>query len=135
MMSIETNLRVAGVLMIALALGHVVYDRYLGWKLDTKQLKLLTRQVFYVHCFFICLVLVMMGLLSLFYASELLKPSPLSRALLIGMAVFWGFRTAIQWFGYDSTIWRGNRLFTMMHWVYSAIWIYLTGTFSLALRA
>src|SRR4051812_46709356 len=134
MIGVETNLRVAGVLMVGLALGHVVYDEYLDWKRDTQQLKLLTRQVFYVHCFFICLVLVLMGVLSIFYAGELLKPSPLSRALLGGMALFWGCRALIQWFGYDSRIWRGNRLFTVMHCVYSVVWIYLTGTFSLALR-
>ena len=135
MMTVETNLRLAGVLLILLGLAHLFFNRYLGWNTETAKLNVLTRQVFYVHCFFIVLVLFMMGAVSIFYAGELLKPSPLSRALLLSLALFWLVRLVVQWFVYDVRIWRGSPLFTTAHWLFSLLWIYLAGTYSLAWKA
>ena len=59
--------------------------------------------------------------------------SRLSRAILLGLTIFWGLRLVMQWFFYSPDIWRGNRFFTTMHVVFSMTWIYLTGVFSVTL--
>jgi hypothetical protein len=132
-MTMELNLQIAGALTIALGLAHPFFDRYLGWSVDTQKLTLLTRQVFRVHCFFIALVLVLTGALSMMDAPELLARAPLSRAILAGLALFWTCRMAAQWFVYDARIWRGSRLFTVMHWAFSALWTYFAGSYAVAL--
>jgi hypothetical protein len=132
-MNIRLHLEIVGVLLIALGLGHALFDRYFGWSGELAGVSLLTRQVFHVHTFFMGLLLVLLGACSLFYADALLDPAPLSRAVLAGMAVFWFCRLACQWFVYDSALWRGNRFRTAMHVVFSVFWVYLVLTYSGAL--
>jgi hypothetical protein len=38
-----------------------------------------------------------------------------------------------QWFAYDAAIWRGDRFRTVMHVAFSALWIYVTATYGMAL--
>jgi hypothetical protein len=131
-MNIELNLRIAGALLIALGLAHGFFNRYFNWSTETARLTLLTRQVFYVHCFFIGVILVLMGALSTLYAGELLKRTPLSHAICGAFAAFWILRLLAQWFVYDSRIWHGSRFRTTMHWTFSLLWIYLAATYSSA---
>ncbi len=134
-MTLRVHLHIAGALLLLLGLAHSVFDRYFGWKRELATLSLLTRRVFQVHCFFIALVLVMLGACSLFFTGALLEPTPLSRVLLAGLVVFWFCRLLAQWFVYDSAIWRGRPFYTVMHAAFSLLWIYLVATYGAALRA
>lgn len=127
-------MQIAGALLVLLALAHPFFDRYFRWSAETARLSTFTRQVFHVHGFFIAVILVLMGGLSFFYANELIEPTPLSRALLAGLAVFWILRLGTQWFVYDSSVWRGSRFRTAMHCLFSLLWIYLAGVYSVAWR-
>jgi len=49
-----------------------------------------------------------MGTLLLALPGELLRPTPLARAVLVGLAIFWGVRLWMQWFMYDAALWRGK---------------------------
>jgi hypothetical protein len=131
-MNLEMHLRIAGALLIALGLAHAFLNRYFNWSAETTRLTLLTRQIFYVHCFFIGVVLVLMGTLSTLYAGELLNRAPLSHAICGAFAAFWILRLLAQWFVYDSRIWRGSPFRTVMHWMFSLLWVYLAGTYSSA---
>jgi len=64
----------------------------------------------------------------------LLEPTRLARAVLIGLTVFWGLRLLMQFFFYSPRIWRGDRFYTVMHYVFSAAWLYVTAVFAAALR-
>lgn len=86
-MNIYRHLKVVGGLLVALGLAHGVFSRYFKWKEELAQLSLLTRQILLVHCFFIALLLVMMGVWSLFYPSALLGSGSLSRVVLTGFVV------------------------------------------------
>jgi hypothetical protein len=132
-MTIATNLHVVGVLLIVLGMSHLFFNRFFGWERELAPLSLLTRKVFFVHAFFIGLGVVMAGVLSLIDAGALLEPSVLSRAILAGMVVFWLCRLLAQWFAYDAAIWRGDRFRTVMHVLFSALWIYVTATYGSAL--
>jgi hypothetical protein len=132
-MNIRLHLEIAGMALIALGLAHPAIGWYCRWREDASKLSLFTRQVFYVHTFFIVLVLVLSGAVTCIYAEELLDPSPLSRAISAGLAVFWLCRLVCQWFVYDASLWRGNRFRTAMHVAFSMFWIYLVAVYGAAL--
>jgi hypothetical protein len=133
-MNIRLHLEIVGALLMLLGLSHALMGRYFGWTSELARVSLFTRQVFEVHTFFIGLLLVLLGACSFFYAGALLEPSPLSRALLAGMVLFWLCRLTCQWFVYDSALWRGNRFRTVMHVVFSVFWIYMVLTYAAALH-
>jgi hypothetical protein len=132
-MTLAMNLRIVGVLLMALGLSHMFFNRYFGWERELIQVSLLTRQMFFVHTFFIGLGVMMAGAGSLFYADALLKAGALSRAILAGMVVFWMCRLLVQFFVYDAAIWRGDRFRTFMHAAFTVLWIYVTATYGSAL--
>ena len=132
-MTLEWHLRLAGALQIALAALHLAFPRRFHWKEELTRLSLLNRQMFLVHTLFLCVVLVLMGGLSLFAPAALLEATPLSRLVLGGFAVFWGLRLAVQWFVYDASLWRGDRFNTIVHVVFSILWAYLAAVYAGAL--
>lgn len=132
-MNIQLHIQIIGAALIVLGAAHAAFPRYFGWNQELKSLSLLARQVFLVHCFFIALLLVLLGIASLFYADALLQPTPLSRVILTGLVLFWACRLIVQFAAYDSAIWRGNRFFTTMHVVFSVFWTYVVLTYGAAL--
>ena len=133
-MNIYLHLKVAGALLLALGLAHSLFGRFFQWEKELEQLSLLTRQIFLVHCFFISLSIVLMGACSVFYTKALLGSGTLSRVVLTGFVAFWLTRLAFQFFVYDSGIWQGRRFYTVMHVIFSMLWIYLVLIYSAALR-
>ncbi len=133
-MSIYLHLKVAGALLLLLGLAHSLFGRYFQWEKELARLSLLTRQIFLVHCFFIALLVALMGACSLLYTNALLRSGTLSRVVLTGFVVFWFTRLAFQFFVYDSAIWRGRRFYTVMHVVFSVFWIYVVLIYGAALR-
>jgi hypothetical protein len=129
-MSLELHLRIAGVLLLLLAAIHPLMPKELGWKEDLAKLTLVNRQVFLVHVGFIVLMLILMGALALFYAGELAAPGRLARAILGGLAVFWGLRLLTQQLVYDRSLWRGNPRYTAVHIAFTLLWTYLTAVFA-----
>jgi hypothetical protein len=132
-MKLEILLRIAGALQIGLAITHVFFPRRFKWKEELSRLSLLNRQIFMVHTSFICLMLLMMGGLSLLAPQTLLQNVPLARLVLGGFAAFWGMRLVFQWFVYDWRLWRGNRFNTVVHCLFTLLWTYLTSVYAAGL--
>jgi len=126
------HLQIVGTLLMLLGLSHIFFNRIFGWKQELAAVSLLTRRVFFVHNFFIGLVVVLGGAASFFCANALLRPSTLSRAVLAGMATFWLCRLLAQFVAYDREIWRGDRFRTFMHVACSLLWCYVTATYAIA---
>lgn len=129
------NLRIVGVLMALLAVVNLFVPARFRWREELSRVSLLNRQIFQAHTVFIVLLIAMMSALFLTCAEALLEPTRLSRAVLIGLTAFWGLRMLMQWFFYSPLVWRGNRLHTMMHGLFSLGWIYVTAVCGLALRS
>ena len=127
------NLRAAGVLLAALVVVNLFVPARFGWRADLSRVSLLNRQIFQVHSVFVVLILALSSALLLTSADALVEPSRLSRAILLGLTIFWGLRMLMQWCFYSPDIWRGHRFFTTMHVVFSMTWIYMTGVFGMAL--
>ncbi len=128
-MSLEVHLRIAGVLLLLLAAAHPFFPKQLGWKEDLAKLTLLNRQIFLVHAGFIVLILVLFGVLALFFAADLVAPSRLAAAVLAGLTLFWSLRLVTQQLIYDRSLWRGNRRNTILHILASLLWTYLVIVF------
>ncbi len=132
-MTLSMNLRIVGILLVLLGLSHAFFNRYFGWERELADVSLLTRQIFFVHSFFIALGVVLGGAGSFLCADALLRSGSLSRALLAGMTLFWLCRLLAQFFAYDTRIWKGDRFRTSMHAAFSVLWIYVTATYGVAL--
>lgn len=128
-MSLETALRLAGASLLMLAGLHVFFPKRFGWREEFARVSLLNRQIFYVHCVFICLALVLMGALCLVWPGALLSPSFLGELVAGGLAIFWLCRLGAQWLIYDARLWRGKRLETAAHLAFTGLWCYYSAVF------
>lgn len=123
-------LRGAGVGLILLAALHVPIARHLKWREDAQRLSPVNRNIFRVHAFFICVVLVIMGLPCLLEPAVFLEHSRAGAWLSWSLAVFWAIRLYCQWFVYESALWRNKRFETWMHWWFTLVWTALTALFA-----
>ena len=131
-MSLTLHLQIVGGLQLLLALAHFFFPKRFGWKEDFAKVSLLNRQIFYVHGFFITLILVLFGLLTGLATDLLLRNDELTRYVLGGLVLFWSARWLIQFFVYDPRLWRGHRFNTAMHILFSLMWTYYVAVYGLA---
>lgn len=123
-------LQIAGAGLLLLAVLHIPISKQLKWREDTKQLTPMNATVFHVHTFFICVVLVMMGLPCLLEPRIFLDPSAAGCWLAWSVAGFWALRLYFQWFVYQPELWRGKRLETVVHYWFTLVWSALTALFA-----
>lgn len=124
----ELHLKIIGVLLLGLAAMHVPFPRQFQWKDELRSLSLLNREMMYVHTLFVALTILLIGVLCLTCSNDLVN-TPLGKRVCLGLAIFWGTRLFIQFFGYSSEIWRGKVFETIMHFAFSIFWVYVTGIF------
>ena len=93
----------------------------------------MNRQIFQAHTVFLILTLALFAALLLTSSAALLEPTRLSRTILIGLTIFWGLRMLRQWWFYSPRLWRGHQFNTMMHYLFSVVWVYVTIVFAAAL--
>jgi hypothetical protein len=123
-------LRVAGVGLLLLAGLHVPIGRRLKWREEGTRLSPVNEAIFHVHTFFICLVLVMMGLPCLLDPFVFLERSRAGVWLAWLFSAFWMIRLYFQWFVYSDELWRGKRMETVMHVWLTIVWAFLAGLFA-----
>lgn len=128
----KTCLQIAGIFQLVLSLAHFGFARRLGWREELQRVSLLTRQIFWVHAGFLMLTLAGFGSLSLLCADDLLTRSPLARAVLGGLSVFWAVRWYCQFFVYRAELWRGNSVNTIAHILFALLWTFLTAVYAAA---
>lgn len=126
----EINLRIAGLILIILALAHVFFPRYFKWTDDLQAISLINRQMMHVHTFFIGISVFLMGMLCISSATDLILTN-LGHKICLGLGVFWLLRLFVQFFVYSSELWRGKKLETSIHILFSFLWIYFSVTFLL----
>jgi hypothetical protein len=124
----EIHVKIVGSLLIALSLMHIVIPKYFKWEQELTSLSLITKQILYVHTFFIAFILLLMGLLCLSYSHELLH-DPFGRVISLGFFGFWLTRLIFQFLVYSPKVWRGKRFETVMHVMFSGLWFYFSGVF------
>ena len=126
----EFNLQLVGILLITLALIHLIFPKYFNWKQELSSLSIINRQMMFVHTYFIAFMVFLMGLLCLTSSAELVN-THLGKTISLGMGIFWGARLIVQFFGYSSKVWKGKRFETIVHILFSFLWVYLCIVFML----
>ena len=124
----EFQIQIIGLLLMALGLVHVIFPKYFNWKEELKTLSLINKEMMIIHTFFIALMVFLMGLLCVSSAEELTK-TILGKRISLGLGIFWAFRLLIQFFGYSSALWKGKKLETTIHIVFTGFWTYLSLVF------
>jgi hypothetical protein len=127
----DALLKVAGGILLGLAVLHAFFPTYFKWKDELSTITPLTRQIHYIHTFFIALTVLLNGLLYLTCTTDLLT-TPLGHRISLGFFIFWACRLILQFFGYSSSLWRGKPFETVMHFLFSLLWFFLTAVFGLA---
>ena len=89
-----------GVTQILLGIMHIFFKSYFNWKEDLAGVTLLTRQIFYVHTFFIAFVVSLFGLFTIFCHEELLVGSKMAMVVAALFFLFWGARLVFQFLVY-----------------------------------
>ena len=125
------NLQAAGVAQVLIALLHFRFEKHFLWKQELSTINLLTRQIFYVHTFFVALVVFLMGLLGIFCAKELVECTKLASALNIGLLLFWLTRLYVQFFVFKPEIWKENLYYTVIHYVLALIWFWFSTSYGI----
>ncbi|CAN5802530.1 hypothetical protein BH10BAC2_BH10BAC2_41140 [soil metagenome] len=120
----ELHLKIIGGLMIILSLVHLIFPAYFKWKTEFASLSLINKQVMYVHTFFIALTVLMMGLLCLTSANDLMNTA-FGKKVVMALFVFWLIRLLVQFFGYSPALWKGKKFETIVHILFSLLWIYI----------
>jgi len=122
------QLEITGLLLIALSCLHVIFPKRFKWKDELPVLSLINRQIFYVHTFFIALMLLLLGALCISSAEEIIN-TPLGHRLAFGLFVFWSVRLVVQFFVYSNKLWKGKKLETTIHVIFSLLWAYFSVIF------
>ncbi len=126
----QTHIKIIGILLIALAFVHIIFPKYFNWNKELKYLSLINRQMMTVHTFFIAFTVFLMGLLCLTSSIELIETN-LGKKISLGLGIFWAIRLFIQFFVYSSDLWKGKKLETSIHILFSLFWIYFSSIFLL----
>jgi len=121
----EIHFKVVGILLILLSLIHIIFPKYFNWGDNLKSLSLINRQMMKVHTFFIALTVFLMGMLCLTSSKDLVNTN-LGKRISFALGAFWFIRFLFQFFGYSSDLWKGKKFETIVHIVFSLLWMYLS---------
>ena len=127
----ELHLKITGYLLSVLSLLHIFFPKYFNWKKEFASVSLLSRQMMYVHTFFIALAVLLMGLCCIYATGDILH-TRLGHLLATGLFIFWGCRLLFQIFVYSPALWRGKRFETGVHIIFTFLWGYFSVVFFLA---
>ena len=102
MTTLETTLRICGVLHLGILIASALVPNTLDWRNELAKLRPLSRQLVWVHGVFIVLVIVAFGVISLLLPRDLADGTPLARAVCGFVAIFWLARLGVQFFVFDA---------------------------------
>jgi hypothetical protein len=108
---------IAGAIHAGIVLANIPLPHRLRVRENLKNVPVFLRQIFYVHWFYIVLVVGLFSALCFAFARELAGASPLGRFLSAFMAGFWLLRIFLQCFYYDREVRRANRVLDSLYLV------------------
>jgi len=76
--------------------------KVLNWKTELTKLNDLSRHIIWTHGGYVWLTILAFGLVSVFFPEHLVSNHPLGIAISGFIAIFWGIRLFIQFFGFDA---------------------------------
>jgi hypothetical protein len=132
MHTLQLLILLGGVLHFGILAASALVPKVLNWRASLAGLDRLSRQLIWVHGVFIVLVIVGLGLVSVFYAGDLAGGSPLARGVCVFIAVFWGMRLFVQFFVFDAKPFLTTRLLRTGYHGLTCVFAYQVCVFSVA---
>jgi|SRR3954453_11677705 hypothetical protein len=120
---------IAGCIHVGIVLANVPLPGMLRVRENLTNVPRFIQQVFYVHWFYIVLIVSFFAALCFGFAHDLLGGSSLGRFVSGFMAVFWLLRIALQWLYYDYSLLRQHRI---LYLTYTISLVVLVGIFGIA---
>lgn len=130
--SLATQLRLVGLTLVVLGLGHVALPRALAWPRELAGVGRLNRQVLYTHTFFIGVMCVLLGLAPLALTDDILAPGRASTAILVAELTVWTLRWAAQFVAFPARVWRASPLYTTGFFGFTLLWTWFLAVFGAA---
>jgi hypothetical protein len=119
---------VAGCIHLGIVVANVPLPGMLEVRKHLMTVPRFIKQVFYVHWFYIVLIVSFFAVLCFGFAHDLAGASALGRFLSAFMAGFWLLRIALQWLYYDYSLLRAHRV---LYLTYTVALIALVGIFGM----
>ena len=119
---------IAGCIHLGIVLANVPLPRMLKVAENLTNVPSFIRQVFYVHWFYIVLIVGLFAGLCFGFTHDLLGASPLGRFLSAFIAGFWLLRIALQWLYYDYSLLRSHGLLYLTYTVALIVLVAILGT-------
>lgn len=114
--NIEWLLRAAAAAQLGVAAVNLSTVRLLKWHEPLERMPPLMREVFWVHTWFVSVVLAIFAVMTWRFGSEMAGGANAACAwLAAAIGIVWGLRTAIQVAYYSPAHWRGNTGRTIIH--------------------
>jgi hypothetical protein len=125
---IETRLMwLAGCIHVGIVLANVPLPGKLKVKQNLSGVPSFLRQVFYVHWFYIVLIVALFAALCFGFAHDLMGASALGRFLSAFLAGFWLLRVVLQLFFYDRELRRQIRVLDSLYVVVLVVLVAIFG--------
>lgn len=124
----ETHIRIAGIISILLAMIHIFFPSYFQWKKHLEKWRLIDRQIMLVHTFFVALMILLTGILSMLSATAL-HTTTLGHHVTLGLGIFWLVRLYFQLFVYSSKLWKGKQWETSIHIIFLLLWVFMSSVY------
>ena len=118
---------IAGCIHIGIVLANIPLPRKLRVRDHLSGVPRFIQQVFYVHWFYIVLIVGFFAALCFGFVRDLMGASPLGRFLSGFLAGFWLLRIALQWLYYDFTLLRQNRVLYLVYTVALVVLVAILG--------
>jgi hypothetical protein len=128
----HTMLLVAGGLHFGLLVAAGLVPLKLRWAQDLAKLDPLTRQLIWVHGFYIVMLIIAFGLGTLMLADEMIAGTVLGRALCGFIALFWAVRLGLQLTFFDMKAHLTSRLLRLGERTLTVTFTYFTAVYTWA---
>jgi hypothetical protein len=125
LIKMEIHFKIIGIVLMGVSIVHVIFPKYFDWENELVSLSLVTRQIMYIHTFFIAFMVLLIGLLCVTSSRELVGTA-FGNKVSLGLGIFFATRLAIQFFGYSSKLWKGKTFETVVHILFSLLWTYIS---------
>jgi len=122
------GLRIAGLMMVGLVVANFVAAKRWNYVANLAGTMTIVRQIFFVHCAYIVVIIAALSLLCLGWP-ELLLDGVLARGFCGFWGLFWASRVVVQLFYYDPALRRRERFWDVF---FLGVFAALSGLFLLA---
>ena len=122
----------AGFAQLGIAATSLAIPRLLGWPEQLARVEKLTRRIFWTYGGYVLGAHVWFSAVSIVWAGELLRGTPLA-ALVTGLiATWWGVRVVGQFTWYDRAVSETRTLFRVAEVLYVTAFVFVTAVFGVA---